>query len=119
VFLVERSKQPTSSKDVSQDFELLTALIERWETTQLTQSENDPVVIFKILLVENNLRAKDLADILGVSKGLVSDILAYKKSLSKGNIRKLSEHFKVNQAAFNRPYQLQKPVLKAQISYLS
>jgi HTH-type transcriptional regulator/antitoxin HigA len=98
--------ETNEDNSMTDEIELLTVLMERWETTQLTQSEHDPVAILKMLLVENNLRAKDLADILGVSKGLVSDILAYKKGLSKEIIRKLSEYFKVNQAAFNRTYQL-------------
>ncbi len=55
---------------------------------------------------EKNLKSKDLADILHVSKGLVSDILNYKKGLSKEIIRSLAEYFKVSQEAFNRPYQL-------------
>lgn len=57
-------------------------------------------------LKEHNLKAKDLIEMLGVSKGLVSDILNYKKGMSKEIIRKLSEHFKLSQEAFNRPYPL-------------
>jgi len=56
---------------------------------------------------ERNFKAKDLVDILGVSKGLVSDILNYKKGLSKEIIRSLSDYFKVPQEAFNRPYELE------------
>jgi HTH-type transcriptional regulator/antitoxin HigA len=53
---------------------------------------------------ERNLKAKDLVEILGVSKGLVSDILNYKKGLSKEIIRTLSDYFKVSQEALNKPY---------------
>jgi len=42
-------------------------------------------------------------------KGYVSDILNYKKGLSKESIRMLSERFKLNQQAFNRPYKLAIP----------
>ena len=55
------------------------------------------------------MKAKDLVDLLGISKGYVSDILNYKKGFSKGVIRKLSGHFKVTQEAFNRPYKLVTP----------
>jgi len=41
-----------------------------------------------------------------VSKGLVSDILNYKKGLSKEIIRKLSDTFKLSQETFNRHYDL-------------
>jgi HTH-type transcriptional regulator/antitoxin HigA len=55
---------------------------------------------------EHNLKAKDLASILEISKGYISDILHYKKGLSKEVIRKLADYFKVSQEAFNRPYKL-------------
>ncbi len=57
-------------------------------------------------MTEKKLKAKDLAQILNVSKGLISDILNYKKGLSKEIIRSLSDYFKVSQEAFNRPYDL-------------
>ena len=57
-------------------------------------------------MTEHQLKNKDLVGILGVSKGLVSDILNYKKGLSKEIIRNLAKHFSLSQEAFNRPYQL-------------
>lgn len=57
-------------------------------------------------MAEKKLKAKNLVEILQVSKGLVSDILNYKKGLSKDVIRGLAEYFKVSQEAFNRPYEL-------------
>ncbi len=55
---------------------------------------------------DHQLKPQDLTEILGISKGYVSDILNYKKGLSKEVIRKLAEHFKVRQEAFNRVYDL-------------
>jgi HTH-type transcriptional regulator/antitoxin HigA len=55
---------------------------------------------------DHHLTSTALSDILGVSKGYVSDIMNYKKGLSKDVIRKLAEHFKVRQDVFNRPYPL-------------
>ena len=54
----------------------------------------------------HQLKAKDLVDMLGVSKSYVSEILNYRKGFSKVVIRKLASHFKVSQEAFNRPYVL-------------
>ena len=56
---------------------------------------------------DHKMKAVDLAKLLNVSEGLVSDMLNYKKGLSKDTIRILSEKFKLNQEAFNRPYQLE------------
>jgi HTH-type transcriptional regulator/antitoxin HigA len=61
-------------------------------------------------MTDHHMKAKDLADLLGMSKGYVSDILHYKKGLSKEVIRKLAERFKVSQEAFNRPYKLKSAV---------
>lgn len=54
----------------------------------------------------NTMKAVDLAALLNVSEGLVSDMLNYKKGLSKDTIRILSQKFKISQEAFNRPYKL-------------
>jgi HTH-type transcriptional regulator/antitoxin HigA len=61
-------------------------------------------------MIEHSLQAKDLSAILNVSKGLVSDILNYKKGISKEVIRTLSSHFRLSQEAFNRPYKLKLPI---------
>jgi HTH-type transcriptional regulator / antitoxin HigA len=91
---------------VTDDIELLTYLIEKWDNEHNTFDELNPIELLHELMHENNLKAKDLVDILKVSKGLISDILNYKKGLSKEIIRLLAIHFKVSQEAFNRPYKL-------------
>ena len=94
------------SKQVAEEIELLTYLVEKWDEEHNTFDELDPVLLLKHLMEEHDLRPKDLTDILGVGKSLVSDILNYKKGLSKEIIRALATHFKVSQEAFNRPYKL-------------
>jgi len=88
------------------EIELLTLLIETWDAEHSTFKEMDPIELLNALMQENGLKAKDLVDILGLSKGTVSKILNYQKGLSKESIRKLAEHFKMAQEAFNRPYEL-------------
>lgn len=92
------------------EIELLTLLIEKWDSEHNSFSYLNPVELLKSLMEENNLRAADITLILGLSKGTVSKILNYHKGLSKETIRKLSEHFQVSQEAFNRPYKLKKRV---------
>ena len=90
-----------------EEIELLTLLIENWDGKNISHSEiEDPVEILKALMEENGLKAKDLTDILGLSKGTISKILNYHKGMSKETIRKLSQHFKLSQDIFNRPYTL-------------
>jgi len=99
-----------NSKQSEDEIELLTFLIEKWDEEHNTFSEVDPVSLIKYLMAENKLKSKDLVTILGISKSLVSEILNYKKGLSKEIIRKLSGHFKLTQEAFNKPYKLITPL---------
>jgi HTH-type transcriptional regulator/antitoxin HigA len=88
------------------EIELLTLLIEKWDAEHNAFSNLKPVELLKALMEENNLKAIDLAKMLGLTRGTVSKILNYQKGLSKDTIRKLAEHFKVSQEAFNRPYKI-------------
>ena len=93
-------------KKSQDEIDLLTLLIGKWDSEHNTFSDSDPIEILKSLMTEHNLKAKDLVDILGLSKGTISKIINYHKGLSKDTIRKLSEYFKVSQETFNRPYRL-------------
>ncbi len=92
------------SEDVQDEVELLTLLIEKWDEEQNSLVDLNPIELLKALMLENNLRSKDLVEILALSKGTVSKILNYHKGLSKESIRKLAKYFKLSQEAFNRPY---------------
>lgn len=92
------------------EIELLTLLIEKWDNEHTSFSDLNPIELIKSLMEENNLKAAELTQVLELSKGTVSKILNYHKGLSKDTIRKLSEHFKVSQEAFNRPYKLKNEV---------
>ncbi|MCF2489829.1 type II toxin-antitoxin system HigA family antitoxin [Dyadobacter sp. CY347] len=88
------------------EVELLTVLIEKYDSETNTFEQSDPVVLLQSLMQEHRMKAKDLVLLLNVSKGYVSDILHYRKGMSKEVIRKVADRFKVNQKAFNRPYEL-------------
>jgi HTH-type transcriptional regulator/antitoxin HigA len=98
------------NKSVREEIELLGLLIDKWDTEHNTFEKFDPVELLKSLMTVNGLKAKDIVEELGISKGLVSDILNYKKGLSKETIRKLALFFKVSQEAFNRPYKIISPL---------
>jgi len=102
-YLLEQSTQGPVVRD---EIELLTLLIHQYDENQHAASNTDPIRMLRSYMKDHDLKAKDLVDLLGVSKGYVSDILNYKKGLSKEVIRKLSDRFKVRQEAFNRPYPL-------------
>jgi len=96
----------TTHKAVQDEIDLLTLLIEKYDAEHNTFTELDPIALIHSLMGDKNMKARDLVSLLEMSKGYVSDILNYKKGLSKEIIRKLSNHFKIAQEAFNKPYKL-------------
>lgn len=98
------------TKAVQDEIELLTLLIEKYDEEHNTFDDVEPVELLKGLMKDHKMKAVDLARLLNVSEGLISDMLNYKKGLSKDTIRILSEKFKLNQEAFNRQYKLTMPV---------
>lgn len=98
------------TKTIEDEIELLTFLIEKYDEEHSNFEILEPIPLLKSLMKDHKMKAVDVANLLDVSKGLVSDMLNYKKGLSKDTIRVLSERFKLNQEAFNRPYELHIPV---------
>ena len=96
----------SKTKSIKEEIELLTFLIVKWDEEHNTFDELDPIQLLHSLMDDHKLKAKNLVGILGVSKGMISDILHYKKGLSKEIIRILASYFKLSQEAFNRPYKL-------------
>lgn len=96
----------TKSKGIQDEIDLLTVLIEKWDMEHNSFSKLSPIQLIQSLMVDHKLKAVDLARILKLSEGQVSDILHYKKGLSKESIRILATHFKMQQEAFNRDYPL-------------
>lgn len=94
------------SDDVQDEVDLLRLLIEKWDEELFSYEDLDPIEMLKLVMSENNLKAKDLTSISELSKGTISKILNYQKGLSKESIRKLADYFKVSQEAFNRFYEL-------------
>lgn len=95
-----------NNEGLQDEIDLLTLLIEKYDEEYNTFKQAGPITLLRSFMQDHQLKPQDLTEILGISKGYVSDILNYKKGLSKEVIRKLAEHFKVRQEAFNRPNQL-------------
>lgn len=102
--LEQLTTQQSRSLAIRDEIDLLTLLILNYDEKHSKLSALDPIQLLKSFMDENEWKAKDIAEFLDVSKGYVSDILNYKKGLSKEVIRKLATRFKVKQEAFNRTY---------------
>lgn len=105
--LVVLKKKSSYQQDT---IDLLTLLIETWDDERHTLSDSNPIELLGFLMKENKIKATDLAHELGISKSLVSDILRYRRGLSREVIRKLASRFKISQELFNKPYKLVSPV---------
>ncbi len=99
----------SKDRNIKDEIALLTLLIEKWDEEHNTFDDLNPIQLLQSLMKEHNLKAKDLVPVLNMSKGYISDILNYKKGLSKEVIRKLAAYFKISQEALNRPYKLTEP----------
>ncbi len=104
--LLEALLNEEHTEFIQDEIDLLTLLIEKFDEENNTFQQSDPITLLRSFMQDHQLKPQDLTEILSISKGYVSDILNYKKGLSKEVIRKLAEHFKVRQEAFNRSYEL-------------
>ena len=100
-----------------EEIELIEVLIDEYESRNLRNSHDDnPVEILRFLLKENGMTNAHLARELGVSRQLISEILHYKRNISKSMVVKLARRFQVNDSLFSTPYELQPDGRKRQMA---
>lgn len=95
------------AEECEDEIELLTLLIRTWDDEHRLAKEMDPVELIKSLKKDHELSQNELAEIAGIGKSYISEILNYKKRMSKKVIRNLAEHFKIQQSALNQEYRLE------------
>ncbi|MEX0719950.1 MAG: helix-turn-helix domain-containing protein [Balneolaceae bacterium] len=86
--------------------ELLTLLIETWDQEKFNDGEYDPVKLLVSLMDDHGLKQKDIAKICNVGTSFVSEIINYKKYISKNIVRKLADYFKISQESLNKAYKI-------------
>jgi len=96
-----------NSQDAIDEYELLYLLIQDWDDKHSSAPEMDPVELIKSLMEDHDLKQADLVEIAGVGKSTISEILNYKKRMSKKVIRNLANHFKIQQEVLNKQYRLE------------
>ncbi len=94
------------NEDRQDEIELLTLLIEDWDERHRLAPELDPIELLQSLMDDHGLNQNELAEIAGVGKSYISEILNYKKRMSKKVIRNIADYFKIRQEALNKPYKL-------------
>lgn len=90
-----------------EEIKLIQILIDEYESRTIEEPKGmNPVEMIQYLVQENNLSKSQLAKELNVSKQLISDVLNYRRNISKMMVNKLAERFCLNPSAFSRPYKL-------------
>lgn len=93
-----------------EELDLLELLIEDFDNRTIetigNKEDMNPIEILEYLMEENKLSKAELARQLDVSRQLITEILNYKRNISKKMISKLSNRFKMQPVAFSREYEL-------------
>jgi len=94
--LMEKGRDPEETTLLN----LLCALVEDYEETQLAGEDlTSPLEVLQHLMESNRLKQADLVGIIG-SKGVVSEVINGKRSISKAQAKALGELFHVSPALF-------------------
>lgn len=88
------------SKSSEEEIELLTLLIESWDREHNPFEEADGVTVLRYLMREQGLRAVEIADIVGVGRTQITDILSNKRVIPAGMAHRLGEYFKASKSLF-------------------
>lgn len=97
LFDLTSRKNPTRHEEEA--IELLTLLIDRYESERSPVPDADPIDVLRFLLESNGLTQRDVAPELG-SESTVSQVLAGKRQLNRDHIARLSRRFHVSPSVF-------------------
>jgi len=97
LFQLTAKAEPTG--DEEEAIELLTLLIERYESERYPLPDASPAEVLRFLLDQNGLTQRDIAEELG-SETTVSLVLSGKRQLTRDHIARLSKRFRVSPSVF-------------------
>jgi HTH-type transcriptional regulator/antitoxin HigA len=97
LFDLTAKSDPTPEEEEA--IELLTLLVDRYETQRYPLPDVEPAEMLRFLLDQNGLSQRDVAAELG-SESTVSLVLSGRRPLNRDHIARLSERFHVSPAVF-------------------
>jgi HTH-type transcriptional regulator/antitoxin HigA len=97
--LFDLTAKPRPTRDEEAAIELLTLLIDQYESERYPVPDASPIEVLRLLIERNGLTRRDLATELG-TEATVSLVLSGKRSLTRNHIAKLSRRFGVSPAVF-------------------
>jgi HTH-type transcriptional regulator / antitoxin HigA len=81
-------------------YKLLVTLIEIYESQQYSIPASTPQEILQHIMESSGLRQTEIAEIIGASSGVVSQIVNGKRAISKAQAKALGQQFKVSPSLF-------------------
>ncbi len=105
-------------KEDIDEIALLEVLIEEYDNRIKRDKFKDlnPVELLRSLLKDSDITQVELSKQLNVSRQLISDVLSYRRNISKNLVVKLSDFFSMSQEAFSRTYFSERPDLSISIT---
>ena len=97
--LFDLTAKADPSPDEEEAIELMTLLVECYESERFPVPEAEPADVLRALLEWNGLSQRDIAPELG-GESTVSLVLSGKRQLSRDHIARLSRRFNVSPAVF-------------------
>jgi HTH-type transcriptional regulator/antitoxin HigA len=97
--LFELTAKADPSREEEEAIDVLTLLIDRYESENSPIPDAEPVDVLRFLLERNGLTQRDIASELG-SESTVSLVLSGKRQLNRDHIARLSRRFNVSPAVF-------------------
>jgi HTH-type transcriptional regulator / antitoxin HigA len=81
-------------------YKLLVTLIEIYESQQYSIPASTPQEILQHIMESSGLRQTDIAEIIGASSGVVSQLVNGKRAISKAQAKALGQKFRVSPSLF-------------------
>jgi len=97
--LFQLTAKAAPTNDEEEAIELLTLLIERYESEHYALPDASPADVLRFLLDQSGLTQRDVAEELG-SETTVSLVLSGKRQLTRDHIARLSQRFHVSPSVF-------------------
>lgn len=89
------------------ELELIEILIDEYEAREVEfEADMNPVELLEYILEEEEISKSQLARELDISRQLITDIMMYRRNISKRMVVKLAKRFKMQPVAFSREYTL-------------
>ena len=105
-FLTDKEENGSITDLEEMEIVYLSVLIEEYEEIHSPIGPPNPIEYLKYLLENKNMKQQDLVNLLGISRGTLSNILHYRKKLSIEMIRALHKNLGISYDILMQDYAL-------------